>query len=109
MPAIHAMTEMTCSALIHSYIAFRLAFSRAWNVPTTSVFRSTFRQRGRQTYPHSPLPYTNNFRILGLSLSSGELDSHKSIPPFPVIVHIAQQFWRRIRLCEYGHWLQSLA
>jgi hypothetical protein len=76
--------------VIHSYIALRLA--RRWNVPAISTLREKLCQRGSETYPQCTASLTNIFRILGLSLSDGELDSQQTVPQFSRLVHIHHHF-----------------
>src|SRR5882757_6276180 len=105
MPAIQEMTAITCSALIHgyavivihSYIARRLVLVAAG---TRSALPESFCLRGTETYPQCTASLTNNFRILGLSLSSGELDSQQTVPQLSRLVHIRQHFRRSIRSFE---------
>src|SRR6476469_1484216 len=100
MPAIHEMTAITCSALIHgyavtvihSYIARRLVLFAAGTFGRSQPYLKASCQRGTETYPQCTASLTNNFRILGLSLSSGELDSQQTVPQFSRLVHIHPHF-----------------
>src|SRR3954452_155596 len=71
------MTAITCSAFIHSYIRERPYESHVYSTIPLLGDRRDVRHIRKQVFSKP-----NNFRILGLSLSDGELDSRKTVPEF---------------------------
>src|SRR5687768_9380398 len=82
------MTAITCSALIHGYAVMMVNSYIAVARPCSSLKLSGSRNVAKKRCQpgdarhirKAPLLYTNYFRILGLSLSDGDYDSHKTVP-----------------------------
>src|ERR1700742_760291 len=90
MPAIHEMTAITWSALIHTYIA------RPTTIQPLSIRweRSAPAEHCRVGRRHIRKRVSSKTIILeskGLSLSERGLDSRNDVPPFPAVAHIGQQ------------------
>ena len=67
--------------------------------PARHCLRS-FAGMGRRHILNAPLLLTNIYRILGLSLSSGELDSQQIVPQFSRLIHIDHHFYEANRSFE---------